>query len=410
MQHVKVGGLIASLGITQIVGWGSVFYAYGILMQAMQEELQLSRPVVVAAFSIALLISGLLSTLVGSLIDRYGGRLLMSAGSVLCAALLLAMSFISSAMELYLVWAVIGIGMSCTLYHPAFAVVTQHFQSDYRRAIALVTLFGGFASTISWPLTQWLLDHYGWRSAWQVYALAHIVICLPLHAMLPKVRVKAQARHKNKSNHSLSSVLREPTFYPLAIAFTLNALVFSAMSLHLMPILKEGGMPAHFAAATGALLGPMQVLGRVLEPILGRLMNIRQVGLLAISLVPAALLFLFAPGSWLTAYGLFVAMYGLGTGIITIIRGTLPAELYGRESYGAISGAISTPVMIAFAAGPYVASLLYSLGNGYPVAIASLTLTAALAALLFHCAIKNIPEREERDNQFDPKGAANEKN
>ncbi len=393
MQQVKVDGLIASLGITQIVGWGSVFYAYGILMLPMQEDLQISQPAVVAAFSISLLISGLLSTLVGSLIDRYGGRLLMSAGSVLCAALLLAMSFVSTALELYLVWAAMGVGMSCTLYHPAFAVLTQSFQSNYRRAITLVTLFGGFASTVSWPLTQWLLDHYGWQVVWQVYALANIVICLPLHARLPKATVQTRVTNTDNSAYSLSSVLREPTFYPLAIAFTLNALVFSAMSLHLMPILKESGLPAYFAAAIGALLGPMQVLGRALEPALGRVMNIRQVGLLAISLVPAALLFLFAPGSWLVAYGIFVVMYGIGNGIITIIRGTLPADLYGLEAYGAISGAISAPVMIAFAAGPYVASVLYSVGGGYPAAIASMAVIAGFAALLFHYAITHIPTK-----------------
>lgn len=380
----KPSWLIPSLGVTQIVGWGSMFYAYGVLMQPMQIELQASKPVIVGAYSLALLISGLLSTLAGSIIDRVGGRLLMGAGTVLAAVMLALLSTVHSVTSLYLIWAGIGVAMSATLYQPAFAVVTQIFEGGFRRAITMLTLFGGFASTVSWPLTQWLLDHYGWRETWMIYAVANLVICLPIHALLPRaanIRTKTKDRAANSA--SLAAVLREPTFYLLTAAVTLNALVFSAMSLHLISILHDRGMSAYYAAGIGAMIGPMQVLGRILEATFGKNATTRQIGLVAITLLPAALILLFAPAEWLLIYGVFAAMYGVGNGVMTIVRGALPAELYGREAYGAISGAMATPVTIAYAAGPFVASLLYAIGGGYPGTIVALIGIASVGAVLF---------------------------
>lgn len=376
--------LIPSLGLTQIVGWGSMFYAYGVLMQPMQLELQASKPVIVGAYSLALLISGLLSTLAGSIIDRVGGRVLMGAGTVLAAVMLALLSTVHSVTALYLIWAGMGVAMSATLYQPAFAVLTQIFEGGFRRAITMLTLFGGFASSVSWPLTQWLLEHYGWRETWMIYALANLFICLPIHALLPRAAsIKARKKDRAADSVGLAAVLREPSFYLIIAALTLNALVFSAMSLHLISILHDRGMSVYYAAGVGAMIGPMQVLGRILEASFGKNATIRQIGMVAISLPPVALILLFAPAGWLPVYVLFAAMYGIGNGVMTIVRGTLPAELYGREAYGAISGAMATPVTIAFAAGPFVASLLYDLGGGYPGAIVALIGIASLGALLF---------------------------
>jgi len=382
----KSAWLIPSLGLTQIVGWGSMFYAYGVLMQPMQTELQASKPVIVGAYSLALLISGLLSTLAGSIIDRVGGRLLMGAGTVLAAVMLALLSTVHSVTGLYLIWAGIGVAMSATLYQPAFAVLTQIFEGGFRRAITMLTLFGGFASTVSWPLTQWLLDRYGWRDTWMIYAVVNLMVCLPIHTLLPRsasIKEKAKSRDRVAESTSLEVVLREPGFYLITAAVTLNALVFSAMSLHLISILQGRGMSAYYAAGIGAMIGPMQVLGRILETTLGKNATTRQVGLVAISLLPAALLLLFAPAGWLLIYGIFAAMYGIGNGVMTIVRGALPAELYGREAYGAISGAMATPVTMAFAAGPSVAAFLYAAGGGYPGAIVAMAGIATLGAVLF---------------------------
>ena len=217
-----------------------------------------------------------------------------------------------------------------------------------------------------------------------IYAVANLVICLPIHALLPRAAsIKAKSKTRAVDSVGLTAVLREPSFYLVTAAVTLNALVFSAMSLHLIAILHDRGMSAYYAAGIGAMIGPMQVLGRILETTFGKSVTTRQIGLMAMALLPTALILLFAPAEWLLLYGLFAAMYGIGNGVMTIVRGSLPAELYGRQAYGAISGAMATPVTIAFAAGPFVASLLYAVGGGYPGAIMALIGVASLGAVLF---------------------------
>ncbi|KGU71278.1 MFS transporter [Burkholderia pseudomallei] len=388
--------LTPSLGLTQIVGWGSMFYAYGVLMQPMQDELVLSKHVVVGAYSVALLISGLFSTSAGSIIDRVGGRVLMASGSLLAAFMLACLSRVHSVAGLYLMWAGIGVAMSATLYQPAFAVITQVFGGSYRRAITHLTLFGGFASTVFWPLTQSLLQHIGWRETWLLYAAANLLVCLPIHATVPK-RDKAahepSVAHTEQSSASLTAVLRAPAFYMVTAAVTLNALVFAAMSLHMIPVLQAHGISAANAAWVGALVGPMQVLGRVLETTVGKRASTSQVGMAAIALLPLSLILLFVSGKWLPVYVVFAALYGISNGVMTIVRGALPAELYGRAAYGAISGAMATPVQIAIAAGPFVASLLYAAGNGYPGTLLALAGIGATGAILFRYAILHLRHR-----------------
>ncbi|MES2025247.1 MAG: MFS transporter [Pseudomonadota bacterium] len=383
-SYLKQNWLIPSLGLTQIIGWGSMFYVYGVLMQPMESELQISRSVVVGAYSIALLISACLSTLTGAIIDRIGGRLLMGAGSLLAALMLVLLANVHSVFTLYLVWAGIGVAMSATLYQSSFAVLTQIFGTGYRRAITLLTLFGGFSSTVFWPLTQALSDHVGWRDTWLIYAAANLFICLPIHAFLPKFSPTTDSSSQVKKDQSgLAAVLRERSFYLLTTAFTFNALVFSAMSLHLMSILQSRGISPAYAAAIGAMVGPMQVVGRIIETTIGRKASSYKVGLIAMCLLPLGLALLFAPNQWLLIYVVFAAMYGISNGVMTIVRGTLPAELYGRESYGAVSGAMAAPVMIAIAAGPFVASLLYTATSGYIGTLLVLIVIAAFGAVLF---------------------------
>ncbi|MFC7298299.1 MFS transporter [Herminiimonas aquatilis] len=378
--------LIPLLGLTQIVGWGSMFYAYGVLMQPMEAELQISRSVVVGAYSVALLISGCLSMLAGSIVDRIGGRLLMGAGSLLAALMLAFLSNVNSVLSLYLVWAGIGVAMSATLYQSAFAVLTQVFGNNYRRAITLVTLFGGFSSTVFWPLTQFLSDHFGWRDTWLIYAAINLLLCFPIHWRLPDFSPAADAHsHRDTHKASLAAVLRERRFYLLTAALTFNALVFSAMSLHMMSILQSKGISPVHAALIGAMVGPMQVLGRLLETTFGRNTSSYKVGMIAMWLLPMALILLFTPTDWFAMLVLFAAMYGIGNGIMTIVRGTLPAELYGRDIYGAVSGAMAAPVMIAIAAGPFVASLVYSATGGYTGTLLALIAICGAGAILYTC-------------------------
>lgn len=386
--------LVVALGFTQITAWGSVYYVFALLLPHLHAQLGTSKEAVVGAFSLALLTSGLLAPWVGRRIDRHGGRWLMSAGSILGALGLVLLSRVDSLAQLYFAWLLLGVSMAATLYDPAFAVLARVFDQGYRRAITVLTLFGGFASTVFWPLTQLLIDRYGWRDATALLGLFNLLLCLPLHLLFVPARGRTPAAataapsaasasaSPGRSSRDLRAALREPAFYLLCGAFTANALVFSAMAVHMLPMLVDKGLTPLQAAAIGALAGPMQVLGRAVEMLFGGRFRATQVALVATGLLPLSLLLFHLLGPMSLGYLAFAFLYGAGNGVTTIVRGAIPAELYGRDHYGAINGALAAPVLVAKASGPLVAAMVWTLSGGYGALPLALAAVAALSVLL----------------------------
>jgi MFS family permease len=377
-------GAVLALGITQITAWGSIYYLFPLVMEPLQDALGASKSAVVGAFTGALLLSGMLAPVVGRFIDRRGGRALMAAGSLLAALSLAALGHVTTLAQLYVVWGLLGVAMAGTLYEPAFAVLTRAFVTNHRRAIAVLTLFGGFASTVFWPLGQMLINAYGWRDAAMLFGVINLVVCVPLHlTVLPKGDARtATAGDAAGTSHSLGDAVRDPTFHLLAAAFTVNAFVFSAMSVHLLAMMVAKGFSATQAATLGALIGPMQVLGRLSEMSVGQRLAPSSVGAIAMSLLPASvLLFVFAGDStW--SFIIFAVLYGAGNGVMTIVRGTVPVELYGRDHYGAVNGAMAAPVLIAKAVGPLAAAVAWTVLQDYD-AVALLLAAVAFSSLVF---------------------------
>jgi len=378
--------LVAALGVTQIIAWGSIYYLFALLIVPLERELAIGRATTAGAFSISLLASGLAAPWVGRLIDRVGGRGVMTAGSIAGAALLLALSKVQSVWMLYLVWAGLGVAMAATLYDAAFAVVTHAFAHNYRRAITALTLFGGFASTVFWPLTAWLIERVGWRDATLCWAVLNLAICAPLHwIFVPRRPAGHGDGILDDTTGEGRSWLRNPAFLAFALSFVGQSLAISAIGVHLLTMLTERGLAATEAAAVGAMVGPMQVAGRVLELTFSTKLSAVQVGRWAVALLPAALLVLLGAGTqwgWLVV---FAVLYGAGNGAMTIVRGAAPAKMFGREQYGAMTGAMAAPAMVARAGGPLLASLAWILG-GYPLVLGLLVLVSALAVVAYHAA------------------------
>jgi MFS family permease len=381
-------GTIAALGIAQIVSWGSMFYAFGFLIGPLAEASGTDRSAVVAAFSLGLLVSGLLAAPVGVLIDRFGGRGVMTAGSLAGAVLLALLSRVDSAPALYAVWAGLGVAMAATLYEPAFAVITRLYAANYRRAITALTLFGGLASTVFWPLTQWLIAEVGWRDALLVIAAINLVVCVPVHWRLPRDRSDAPRPVRSAGRGAFRKALSTPLFYLLALAFTGNSLVFSATQVHMMPMLQAKDLSAASAALIGAMIGPMQVTGRVLEFAFAGRVAPSTVGIVAMVLLPLSLALLVVAGVAWPLLVAFAAVYGIGNGVMTIVRGAIPVELFGRDAYGAVNGAMATPVVLAKAAGPMVAALLLASLGSYDAALGMLIAIGAASALVFAVAAR----------------------
>lgn len=382
-MHPRAGWtFLTAIGITQILSWGSIYYAFAVLIEPLAQATHASRAAVVGAFSVALLVSGVTTPFIGGVIDRFGGRAVMSIGSLAAAGLFALLPHVSSVTQLYLLWAGFGACMAATLYEPAFVVLTQVFGAQQRRAITIVTLFGGLASTVFWPLTQWLVGWLGWKDAVLVLAAINLCITFPVHLVLLPSSGPHVAAAQQQAKAPLARVLRDPVFYALAAGFTGHMLVFSGMTVHLLDLLQAKGLTATDAAWVGAMFGPMQVAGRLMEFTLLRHVPATRVGVMAMWLLPVSVGLLLAPFTSMAWFALFAFAFGTGNGVITIVRGAIPRELYGSHGYGVISGALAAPSLVARAGGPMLAALLVGAGDWQRMML-WLTGLSAVAAIVF---------------------------
>ncbi len=375
--------VICGLGITQIIGWGTTYYALGALSQDIAAATGWSQTLIFGAFSAALLLSGLISRRAGRLTDRVGGRRVMMAGSV-CAALGLAVIGLFPHPVTYVAgWLVLGLAMRLATYDAAFASLTQIAGAGARRAISYLTLFGGLASTVFWPVSHYLSIEIGWANTLLAYAVLHLVVCLPLHALL-----LGQAQGEGHGDgaawsggaHALAKS-RARAMALFAAALALNGLVFSSISAHAVPLFGKLGFGGEEAVFMAALIGPAQVASRLGEILMGRHLSALQLGLLAFGLLPVAIAVFAGFGfSWPAAIA-FALLYGASNGLVTIAKGAVPLALFGPKGYGEILGIISAPNLVLNAAAP----LLFAMLLGAASAQAALLVAggAALASCLF---------------------------
>ena len=375
---------IAILAVTQLVSWGSLYYAFAILARDIERALGMRPELVFGAFSWSLLVAGLAATPVGILIDRHGGRLVMAAGSLLCAAGFFMLSRAQGPVSYFAAWTVLGVAMSGALYDAAFATLNHRLGAGARRAISTLTLFGGFASTVFWPLTLQLNTHSGWRHTYFWYALVNLLLCLPLHLLLDTAPAPAVpvGSAREGSDFSLQQALRHTAFWMLAFAFSANSFIFSALSVHLIPILQGYGHPVATVVLMAALIGPMQVAGRLAEMTIARRAHPATIGKTCFAILPAALLALLFFGQHQWAMALFCVLYGLANGILTIVRGTIPQLLFGARNYGAISGALAGPSLLAKAAGPLAVAAVIQVHSS-PALLFGMLLAFSLASMAF---------------------------
>lgn len=374
--------IVWGVAVAQLVSWGTQFYAFALYVVPMEQSLGWSRTELNAALSIGLLIAGLVAVPVGSWIDRVGGRALMTGGSLLGASLLALWPLIGSLWVFYALWAALGLSMAATLYDPAFAVMTRTFPQDYRRAITAVTLVGGLASTAFIPLTQFLIERLGWHQS--LYVLAGFnVLCAGIHAsLIPGATAAAQRISASDAGEGLRAALRRPSFWALAASFTLNAVTFTALIFHLVPLLSERGLRMELIITGFTLIGPMQVAGRILLVTFGRRLSMGSVGCLLILAYPIVIVILMLPASATTLFA-FATIYGLANGSLTIVRGVIVADYYGQRGYGAINGAITMPTNIARAAAPFLAALIWQAAGDYAPVLWTLLVVAVVSAGCF---------------------------
>ena len=360
MTRRQLGRLICALGVAQIISWGSLFYSIAVLGESMRADLGVSGTWLFGAFTAGLVCSGLVSPLVGRTIDTRGGWLVLSAGSLIAALSLLVLSQAEGIPALFVGWGLAGVAMAACLYDPAFATLHQLTGKAYRRSVTALTLFGGFASTVFWPLSQFLLDRVGWRVTFELYALLHVIVCLPLHAWLvarPTV-IDALSPGAEEGTADIAQRAGRTSFVLLAIALSIASFVAAGLSAHLIVLFRSSGIEAQTAVWIASLIGPMQVAGRIVELVFSRQLRPLAVGSLAFGLMALAMLLLNMVDRFGGLAWLFAAVYGWSNGILTIVRGTVPAELFGRKGYGALLGRLALPSFVCKAFAPLAVSLV----------------------------------------------------
>ncbi len=363
MSTRSVGAAIAALGLTQIVGWGTTHYMTAILAGSIADGLDLSPTTVLGGFSWGLLVAGASARASGWLIDRHGAARVMMLASVLAAAGLLAISLAQGWRALFAGWTLIGLAMRSILYDGAFAALTVLAGDGARRAISLVTLFGGFASSVFWPIGAWLDASFGWRVALQVYALLNLMPCALLHARFaggPRRRPAGTATHAGVSDAQARLPVQHArrALVLIALGFTLYAFINSAIGAHLVMLLGGFGYGAAVVVATASLMGPAQVVARVAEMSLQRRFSAVAVAVPSIMLMPVAFVAALVLPVQPWAAALFVMLYGCANGLMTIVRGVLPLALFGSRGYAELLGRIAAPGLFAAAAAPVALSAL----------------------------------------------------
>jgi MFS family permease len=375
--------IIVALGTTQTLAWASSYYLPAILADPIGRDLGVSANWIFAAFSGALVISALLGPRIGRQIDLVGGRSVLSFSNLTLAAGLTLLGASYSIPMLVSAWVLLGIGMGCGLYDAAFAALGRIYGDAARGSITGITLIAGFASTVGWPLTAWGLESIGWRNTCFAWAAAHILIGLPINLlMLPAVKgAKAAVAAAVKPHLPI-----DRTMILLAFTFAAAWSVTGAMAAHMPRILEAAGATTLQAVAAGALFGPAQVFARIIEAsFLSRYHPLLSTRLACLTHpIGAAILALFGGG----AASAFAIFFGLGNGILTIARGTLPLAIFGPQNYGYRLGIIGAPARMAQAAAPLAFGLLID-AMGSKVLIVSSALS--LSALLALCMLRQNP-------------------
>ncbi|MDN3986818.1 MFS transporter [Zwartia vadi] len=391
----QVHGLAHFLGIAQICSYGTIYYAFPLIVVAMQRELGWSKSDVYGALTIGLLLAAALAYPVGLAIDRGHGKRVMVWGSLTAAVLFIAWSFVQSLFIFYLIAAAMGSLQAAILYESAFALLARRVGPQNSRAgITTITLWAGFASTVFIPLEQFLLDGWGWRASLWVLALVNIACAAGYwHWIRPELdavnathTATSKAENIARDKHIVHEAFHSSVFWLLLIALTTYSMVFSVFTFHMYPMLLDKHLPTNEVVWAISIIGPAQVLGRIIISRFATRVSMRTLGSIMLSIFPFVFAtFLLDSLSFQLVAALF-GIYGLANGVFTIVRSQVVPEMLSAHAYGALNGLITVPTIIARAIGPVVAAWLWAIDQSYDIVLIAQVGAAVLLTLLFWAA------------------------
>lgn len=380
--------LVLGLSVAQLISWGVLVYAFSVLVVPMRAELGWSPALLNAGYALAMVTSGVLAVPVGRWLQARGARGLMTMGSAFTAVVLVSWSGVHTLPVFFAVFVLAGLAMATTLYEAAFAVTTSWFRARRARAVLVVTVFGGFASTVFIPLTGALIATLGWRNALVALAVGVALLNVPVYALILRgspADHHGTRRDAQRPSADRSAILRSASFRWIAVCLTCATAGRVGVTVVLVAYLVERGYPLGWASAVAGVVGISQVGGRVLVTILRRWVSEgRATSIVFVAQGLVVVLPLATTGHDRTATAAiigFVLVYGIGVGLPELLRGTLVAEYYGPEQYPSINGVLSTFVVGARAAGPFAAGVGRALFGGYAPVLVGAGILALVSAV-----------------------------
>lgn len=359
-QQLSVSKNVA-LGVAQIFLWGGSFFILSVLAEPIMKETNWSHSMVYGSLSLSLLISGLLSPKIGKLINSNNKDFVLLYSGMIMSLGLLILGFANQFWVFVIGWAVLGIAMGMGLYDALFALLGKQFGKEANKSIVQITLVSGFAPTISWFFISCLLSNFGWRYTCFIYAAALFIVIFPIHKYIlrPNNIKECQFTKTNTPKTNLNDVFHSKIFYLLLINFIIGSVLMSGLIIHLVDILLTKKIEMETAIIIAALLGPSQVGVRVLDIILPKKTPVKTAIISSIAILFGLLLLLFS--SKTASFG--VIIFGMGNGMRSILRGTLPLAIFGHQNYAEILGKLARLPLIAQAITPFVGGIVIQLFN-----------------------------------------------
>jgi predicted MFS family arabinose efflux permease len=386
IEHRR-SAIIWGLGLTQIIGYGTLYYSFSILAPDMAHDFDWSQEWVFGVFSASLLIGGLASPSIGRWIDRYGAGHIMSLGSIGAAVALLLCAFAPERVTFVAGMVAIEIASTFVLYNAAFALLVQITPQTAQRSITHLTLIAGFASTLFWPITSRLHEHLTWREIYLVFAGVNLSVCLPVHFWLAYTMKAIKVREASARTSAITAVIgsisnedRSKAFLLMAIGFALAGFVLSALLIHMVPLLTAVGMGTS-AVLVGTVFGPSQVFSRFINMLFGKGLSPLSLAVISAAFLVLGLCVLLTTAPWISGGVAFAILFGLGSGLMSIVQGSLPLHLFGSDGYGAMLGRVSAVRLIASALAPFLfAFLMAHIGTWSALSVAIVLGVAAAIA------------------------------
>ena len=376
LAATRIALVVAALGVTQIIGYGTLYYAYGVLSDTIAADLGLTHGWMYGVFSVGLLACGVVAPWSGRASDRFGADRVLVAGSIGAAASLLALASANGPIAFCAALIATQIASAFATYETAFAALVAMAGPTARRSITHLTLIAGFASTLFWPLTAELLATLDWRAVLLVYAGLNAFVAAPLHLFVvaahrrasagPEPAAPAETTADRPVAEPASPAIgaprpaeRRPLVFMLVVAgFTLGGFTLGGLLAQLVPVLGSLGVGREAAVSIGMIFGPAQFASRLVNMIGGNRLSPVMLATLSSAMVVAALAILVLGRDQPVALVAFAVLYGAGSGIVSIARGTVPLAVWGAFGYASRLGVIASARIVISALAPFAVAAI----------------------------------------------------